>query len=501
MMKLPKIFRRDKATAKTIKRGFNAASRNRLFSDWVTSPASADSEIYNDLALIRDRARDLERNETYVEKFLFELENNVIGSEGIRLRSEPSEGGKFDQLAKDAIEWAWYHQGKMENWLVTKNMTESEADRMAIRSVARDGELIMRIVKGYDNKFRFSVQYIEPDHLDHTFMGKAPNGNEIRMGVELNHWKVPVAYWITAEHPGELYACMRHNGSIKQRIPANEIRFPFRPTRAGQTRAVSWLVTAMNHLKMLGGYEEAELVAARTAAAKMGFFTKDGGEGYGPTNPDDPEEAFSMEAEPGVFDQLPDGLKFQQWDPQHPTTAFEGFRKAMLRRVASGLTMSYNTLANDLEGVSYSSLRDGKITERDGYKVLQNWYIDTVKRPIFLEWLEHSLDFGFIRQNNGRGAPLPATKLDKFAEHSFIPRRWQWVDPKKDAEAAILARDNNWISDSQIVAEQGREYDHVLDQIANDRKTEKDKGVEKQLDNVSKKQIQKVSDEDETEGN
>ena len=32
------------------------------------------------------------------------------------------------------------------------------------------GELIIRTIKGYDNKFKFALQYIEPDHLDHTFV-------------------------------------------------------------------------------------------------------------------------------------------------------------------------------------------------------------------------------------------------------------------------------------------------------------------------------------------
>ncbi len=191
-----------------------------------------------------------------------------------------------------------------------------------------------------------------------------------------------------------------------------------------------------------------------------------------------------MEAEPGQFDQLPDGLKFQAWDPQHPTTAFEGFRKAMLRRVASGLTMSYNTLANDLEGVNYSSLRDGKITERDGYKVIQDWMIATYKRPIYLAWLKWSINTGQIKMNRGAGAALPAAKMDKFEEHSFIPRRWQWVDPLKDAKALELLRKNNWTSDDQIVSEQGGDLTELLDQIAEDEGLREVKGVEKPVDKM-----------------
>lgn len=473
-MKLP-FFKSKK---KTTKRSYDAGASNRLLSDWLAVPTSADAEIYGDIAKVRERARELERNETYVEKFLFELENNIVGDKGIILQSEPMQqdgSGKVDRLAKDAIEWAWHDQNKIENYTVTKQLSGVDADRLALRCIARDGELIVRIVKGYNNKFGFAVQFIEPDQLDHHYNGEY-QGREIRMGIELNEFGVPLAYWIDQEHPGDYYVSFRSQGKRRIRVPADEIIFPFRQQRAGQTRGMSWLVNAMTHLKMLGGYEEAELVAARTAASKMGFFYSEGTD-YGETDPDNPEAHFTMEAEPGLMDQLPAGLKFQAWDPQHPSTAFEGFRKAMLRRIASGLTMSYNTLANDLEGVNYSSLRDGKITERDGYKVIQNWMINSYKRPIFLNWLEHSLDMGLIRINQGRGAALPFSKFDKFAEHSFVPRRWQWVDPKKDAEALQLMRDNNWTSDSEIIAERGGEIDTLYKQIAEDNKLAESMGI------------------------
>ena len=475
----------------SVKRQFNAANVDRLTADWITSPTSADAELQGNIALIRERARDLERNDNFVEKYLFELENNIIGS-GIKLQCEPrNPDGKTDLLAKEAIEYAWRKQGAMENYTMTGQHTEQTADRMAIRSIARDGEVLVRIIRGAPNKYRFSIQLLEPDHLDATFMGRAPNGNEIRMGVELNKWKMPIAYWIDTDHPGDYYTTMQTGGQRRERIPADEMLMPFRANRVEQTRGVSWLVTAMNHLKMLGGYEEAELVAARTAAAKMGFFYSDGAD-YGPTDVNKPDADFSMEAEPGQFDQLPDGLKFQAWDPQHPTTAFEGFRKAMLRRVASGLTMSYNTLANDLENVNYSSLRDGKITERDGYRVIQDFMVATYKRPIYLAWLQWTIDLGLIKINRGIGSPLPAAKYEKFAEHSFIPRRWQMVDPLKDAKALVMMRENNWTSDSRIVSELGLDLPELYDQIKEDSDLAKTKGVEKQIDKTAQS-IQKAN--------
>ena len=62
-----------------------------------------------------------------------------------------------------------------------------------------------------------------------------------------------------------------------------------------------------------------------------------------------------MNVEAGSFVSLPNGVDFKAFDPDHPTSQFESFVKSILRQIASGLNVPYNELANDLEGVSYSS--------------------------------------------------------------------------------------------------------------------------------------------------
>ena len=92
-------------------------------------------------------------------------------------------------------------------------------------------------------------------------------------------------------------------------------------------------------LKMLDGYEEAELVAARVGASAMGFITSPGGDGYMGDDLDNGTPIMS--AEPGTFQQLPAGMDVKSFDPDHPTTAFSDFEKAILRGISSGLGVSY----------------------------------------------------------------------------------------------------------------------------------------------------------------
>ena len=89
------------------------------------------------------------------------------------------------------------------------------------------------------------------------------------------------------------------------------------PNRPEQNRGVPLTASAMSNIKLLNGYLEAEIVAARTAASKMGFFTSPDGDSY-VGDGEDEEYVPIMNAEAGTFEQLPSGMDFKSFDPDHP---------------------------------------------------------------------------------------------------------------------------------------------------------------------------------------
>lgn len=78
------IFSRSKKPQN--RRNYAAASKGRLFADFNASNRSADSEIYPVLRDLRNRSRDLERNNEYMRRYLQLLRTNVVGEAGIRLQ-------------------------------------------------------------------------------------------------------------------------------------------------------------------------------------------------------------------------------------------------------------------------------------------------------------------------------------------------------------------------------------------------------------------------------
>jgi lambda family phage portal protein len=447
---------------------FEGASGSRLTLDWVAPILSPDQECRGNLRLLRARGREISRNNPIGRHFLNMLSANVIGQAGIRYQSlVRDKSGEIDRATNKKIEDAWREWCKKDNCSVDGRFSFRAIQDLALRTEAMDGETFVRKVKGYSgNKFGFALQMIDADQVDHLFnrpLGDDYHGKtEVRLGVEVDEWGKPLAYYVNPGHPSDF------GGSIlRERIPADQITHLFDPYRPNQTRGITWFHAVMMSLKMLDGYMEAEIVAARTGAAKMAVLECTDASNY--EQPDD-DKPFRLEANPGMIEALPPGYKLNPFTPDHPSNAFEGFVKTNLRWVASGLGASYNALANDLQGVNYSSLRSGLLIERDHWKVLQQHVIENFMQPIFTEWLKMSLLTGALK--------LDSRDPDRYTEGKWIPRGWQWVDPYKETQAAVLGIGAQLLTRDQVISDRGGDYEEVFEQLAEEDKVAEQFGLD-----------------------
>lgn len=460
---LDKLFRRlgYVKNRPVIQRFYNAAQSSRLTSNWTSQNPSADKELYKDLKTLRARSRELSRNNPYVKKFLSLCKTNIIGPKGVVLQNRAFRGEKLDNKVNDQVEEAFQQWGRMGTCDVTGTLSWFKLQNLALECVARDGEVLIRKVKGFNNGFNYALQIIEADHLDEQLNTQLPNGNHIRMGVELDKWRRPVAYHLKKRHPGDnTLPTSRMDPDTYEVLPASEIIHLFDPLRPGQTRGLPWLFASMIRLNMLSGYEEAELVAARVGACKGGFFTSEADAGEYEGERDD-DGAIVEDLEPGSFSLLPYGVKFTEYNPDHPSGNFDSFTTATLRGIASGMGASYHSLSNDLTDVNYSSIRHGALDERDNWKVLQNWIIETLHHKVFEDFLPLAMLSGKIN--------VPFSRLDSINKPIFVPRRWPWVDPLKDMQANQLAIQMGTLSITDVIRETGRDPNDVMTQLAADK--------------------------------
>lgn len=453
--------KREPRGIRKLVRNYAGANQGRLFADFIGSSFSADSELKTNLPILRNRSRDLSRNNEYAKRYLNLIKTNVVGEAGFSLQVRArNDDRQLDTAGNRIIERGFREWSRMGNAEVSGRMSWLDCQRFVAEGLARDGEVFVK--KVYNRQYRdgFTLQFLEPDLVDHEKNGRnETNGNEIRMGVELDKFHRPVAYYVLTNHPNDDF-----QRTVTQRkhtrVVADEIIHIFMPTRTYQTRGEPFMAPAIAGLKMLSGYREAELVAARAAAAKFGVITTPSGDEF--VGDDETEEGMPIiDMEPGSYSQLPAGHEFKMIDPTHPTTAFADFEGAVLRGIASGLNVSYTSLSNDLTGVSYSSIRQGTIEERDHYKMLQSFLIQHFCEPVYLAWLDSALDFGRIG--------ITGDKFTKFSEHYFRGRGFAWVDPQREINAAVTALNNGVISMNDVAGNYGRDVEELFAQIQSDK--------------------------------
>lgn len=456
------------AAAPTKVRNAYAAGRmTRTTEDWGTSNSSADLDLWANLWALRGRARRLSTNNPLVRKYLRMCQKNIIGHNGMQLQMKVpmKKGKKLNKKLSLEIERAFLKWGRRDCCTVTGKMTWKQAQRFAVQQWKRDGECIVRMVTYDRNPFNFALQFIDPDQLDLNYFNYLmPNGNQIRMGVETDPYGKPVAYHLWNRHPAEYSTAPQ----FRIRVPAEEIVHLYSEERVGQTRGYPEMSASMIAVHMIGKYSEAEIIAARTAAEKQGFFESTASdEGY--DGPRDNEDRITMKAEPGLLEQLPAGVTFKPWDSQHPTQAFPYFMKSQTRMAGAGLDVSYESLANDREGVNYSSIRAGLLDERDTWRIEQDIVEDTFCRAISERWLEHAWLAGQVKFDG-----LPS---DYYEYANFHARGWPWVDPLKDIQAALLAVENGYVPQSQQMGENGNDFEETIDTIKYEQDYIKESGV------------------------
>lgn len=443
---------------------------------WTSIAVSPDSFITMHQPVLVARSREQWSNNDYVKSFIRLVQQNIVGSTGVRLQARVKlKNGKLDAGANAALEELWAEFCELGNCEVTGQLSMRMVDELAAATVARDGEVIARMIRSKDaGPHGFAIQLIDPQRLLVRYEAEkyGQNGNFIRQGIEFTKYGRPVAYHFTSTNEADDY-WYSLNGRGFVRIPADEIIHAFRVELVGQRRGLPWASTSLSRLHNLEGFEEASVQNARATAAKMGFIKYESG--FGPEADEDTDVAGSIDAEPLSFHELPEGASVQEWNPTFPAGEFNQFTKSMLRGASAGMGVLYNNLAGDLEGVNYSSIRQGTLDERDHWKMLQQWLIESFKHRIFVEWLKIQLLRGALM--NKQGTPYPATKLREFKAVAWQGRRWTWIDPQNDVNAVLSSIRGGLTAFGRVIREQGQDPAQTYREIADDLAQMKEAGI------------------------
>jgi lambda family phage portal protein len=317
---------------------------------------------------------------------------------------------------------------------------------------------------------------ISAEYLDETYNTKLANGNSVIMGIEIDQFRKPVAYWLKKTNTEiEIYGTFV-NGSL-YRVPAEEILHLFVKTYPGQLRGISWFAPAMLMMKMLYGFEEAKLVDARVSASTtLALKYKDSAAGNeinesnvaGGEKSTTEENTIYEDVTPGKTLIIPKNMEPWMYDPKSPNGNESEFAMHYLRGISSGLLVSFISLANNYSAVNYSSGRLNLLDERETFRELQAWF-----REHFLDWnFQRYLKMALLTQ----AITLPLSKYDKFNQFWFTGRSWPWVDPEKDIKAKVIALESNLETYESVLTENGIWPEEHWEQLKKEKELFKENG-------------------------
>lgn len=429
---------------KTKKRNYEGASKSKRLGRWFTSNRSANDEIRMALPTLRDRARDLRRNNPYANKAIQVITSNVIGK-GIRTQIR----GENAENTDGPIEKAW------KTWAYTTACDfEGRNDllglqRLIMDAVAESGEVLVRRRFDSSKDVPLQFQVLEADFLDTSLTNTSSvNGNNIIQGIEFDSLGRRVGYHIFETHPTGIDAAFTLSAGKSNFIPESEILHIYRMERPGQARGVPWLSPVIIRLKDLDDFEDAQLVRQKIAACFTAF-VRDINTDVEELDCDD----LGDKIEPGIIEFLPPGKTVEFANPPSVDN-YKEFTSQVLHSIAAGVGITYESLTGDLNEVNFSSARMGWIEFHrniEGWRqhIMINHFLD----PVIKEFMNVMEILGANTSN--------------ISWVNTPPRR-EMIDPTKEVPAIVKSVRAGLTTLSDEILAQGKDPIEQLNQVKKD---------------------------------
>lgn len=450
--------RRVRARAKfdSLTRSYSGAAGGRHTDGWSTGSSDADSEIAIAGPKLRDRARDLVRNNHSAAKAVSAWASDLIGT-GIMPRPNTGDEAKNKKIKEAFAKWS--KQCDADGQLDFFGL-----QTLAVREMIEGGEVLAR------RRWRrasdglavpLQIQILEGDFIDTSKTGALNATANAVSGIEFNAIGQRSAYWLYKEHPGASFSGKLTGIYDSSPVPASEIAHLYEKQRT-QCRGATWFAPVIRKIRDIDDYDFAESIRKKLEASAVGVVISDDddpslskqGEEGDPNVSRGVRDRLGNVVEkfaPGMFMYLRNGsdIKFNS-----PATVggYEDYKRVTAREIAAGLRIPYEYLTGDLSNVNFSSARVGLVAYRRLCEAMQ-WQIVV---PMFLEPIWRWFGEACVMAGVTDSADIPV---------EWDMPKWQAIEPYKDAMADLIALRIGKKTWAQVVGEAGYNPDDQLNEI------------------------------------
>ena len=410
---------------------------------------------------VRDQARCLEETYDIAESVLSTFVKALVGPQVIFEPQVKNVDGTLHEEFNDQLR-QWYKVWSRRPE-VTWEYDYHEGARQHVRSWLRDGDVFQQYLQGmvpaltHGSDLPLSLEHIEADFVPINYSDPS---RRIVQGIEKNAWGRSVAYWLYKQLPGEYSALGAQSGVPDKRVTADRMIHQKWTTHFRQTRGMSILAPVLSRFEDIKDIEESERVAARCAAAMVGFRKRGTAEDW--VEPDDDELRGELGFEPGMWNELDPGEDVQIHASQRPNNALIPFMGEQMKRVGGGTGANASSIAKDFSG-TYSSQRQEMVEGYIGYGIM---HADVVNAKFYPDWrklVETVMLFRLV--------DVPAdVNIDTLYDVDIPRPPMPWIDPKKEADGYTSLIDAELESPTHVMRMRGRDPVVVKAQIEADRK-------------------------------
>ncbi len=450
------VRRRHARTVLALTGGYEGARTDRRgLKEYTPQGGSADTDINYDLPTLRNRSRDLARNNPIGGGAIHTVVNNVVGT-GLTLNARvdrtvlgmgEEETRAFEQAAERGFRlWA-------EECDIERNLAFADIQSLAFRSTLESGDVLILMPwrQRPGDVYGLKLQVIESDRLSNP--DYRADSATLSGGVELDPDGAPVRYHVMSAHPGDFGVGIKRGWTAYDAFTDDgrrRVLHLYRKLRPGQHRGVPYLAPVIETLKQLGRYTDAEVMAAVVSGMFTVFIKTLPGEGLdmttllaadGKTASSDGDISLGY----GAVADLKPGESIEDANPGRPNQAFDQFVLSLCRQIGMALELPYEILVKHFTA-SYSAARAALLEAWGFYRCRRAWLVRQLCRPVYEAWMWEAVARGYLY--------APGFTRDPSLRQAYLQAEWigptqGQIDPVKEVQAAGMRLDLKLTTRSQ----------------------------------------------------
>lgn len=521
---------------------FEGAARfDRQIASWNPALRSADADILPDKRLLDARARDLHRNDAYVQWGEQQHRDSIVGS-FFMLNSKP---------ATDVLElsesWAEGFQREVETkfmlWAESPHcwpdaagqLTFTEIIRLAVGIVVFGGEALMTAewLPRPGREYRTAIQMVDTDRLSNP--SELSSDPMVKGGIRHDRYGRRISYFIRTQHPSEYRMLFQTNPLLWKEVPAKKpwgrqmVGFFRDARRVAQTRSVSELTAGLREVAITRKFRDVTLQNAVLNASyaatieselpsevvfqQLGSGSNSVGEAISSYATSYMEQvlqyagsAKNLQLDGARIPHLYPGTRLQLRPAGTPGGVGQDFETSMLRYVAALLGVSYEELSRDYTKTNYSSARAAMLGTWKFMQSRKRIIADKVANFIFRLWLEEAINNDRLDTFRAAQADTLYTDghqnsmFDALSNADWIGAARGQIDELKETQAATLRIRYGLSTHEDELARLGKDWRKVYAQLEREQKEREARNIVLQDDSNAMNAVSGVVREDRNEG-